>query len=125
VAGQLTGHPLSRSARHHLHNCEGIPKEEPMKIRTNNNRRELLDSSQLTEKERAEFTYLDWAKLDEGTDSATFFRFKGQVYDMGDFTRLTSTPGWDAGMATSAFTGILIRLDPEDNDLIIVGQSFS
>ena len=91
-----------------------------MKITTNNVPRDILDSAELTPAEREEFDYLNWPALDEGTDSASFFRYKGQAYDLAEFTRLEATPEWHGGKADSFFSGIVIRL-VEDGERVVVG----
>lgn len=95
-----------------------------MEIRTNNIPRDIIDAYQLSDKAREEFDYLDWEKIDNGEDSATFFRYKGRLYDLGEFVRTPeSLKPWDGMADDSAFSGILIRL--VDDDQIIVGQYFS
>lgn len=94
-----------------------------MEIRTNNIPRNLIEDYQLSEKEREEFDYLDWAAIDEGRDSATFFKYKGRLYDFGEFVRTPeSLKPWHGMAYDSAFSGVLIRLV---DDQIIVGQYFS
>ena len=94
-----------------------------MEICTNNIPRDIIDDYQLSEKEREEFDYLDWEKIDNGEDSATFFRYKGRLYYLGEFVRTPeSLKPWHGMSADSAFSGILIRLV---DDQIIVGQYFS
>ena len=94
-----------------------------MEIRTNNIPRDLIEEYQLSEKEREEFDYLDWAAIDDGRDSATFFKYKGRLYDLGEFVRTPeSLKPWDGMAGDSAFSGVLIRLV---DDQIIVGQYFS
>lgn len=94
-----------------------------MDIVTNNIPRDLIKDYQLSEKEREEFDYLDWEKIDNGEDSATFFRYKGRLYDLGEFVRTPeSLKPWDGMSADSFFSGILIRLV---DDQIIVGQYFA
>lgn len=106
-------------------------------IRTNHHRREILDPHDLTPAEREEFDYLDWAALDRGEASAQFFRFGGQVHDLGEFTtdygltRGGGLPspfeGWDAYRSDSAFSGMVVRLvkaDYGDHD-IVVGRVYS
>lgn len=94
-----------------------------MDIVTNNIPRNLIEDYQLSEKKREEFNYLDWAAIDDGRDSATFFRYKGRLYDLGEFVRTPkSLKPWDGMAYDGAFSGILIRLV---DDQIIVGQYFS
>ena len=53
-----------------------------MKIIANHHYREVLTSFDLTEKEAREFDYLD---LENGEGS--FFRYRGDAYDLGEFMR--------------------------------------
>jgi hypothetical protein len=93
-------------------------------IRTNNVPRLLIDAYQLTAAERQQFDYLDWSAIDRGDDSATFLRYKGQLYDLGEFMR-TGIPGWDGIAADSAFSGTLVRFVKDDSDYVIVGRIYS
>lgn len=94
-----------------------------MDIVTNNIPRNFIDAYQLSKKERKEFDYLYWEKIDNWEDSATFFRYKGRLYDLGEFVVTPeSMKPWHGMSADSAFSGVLIRLV---DDQIIVGQYFS
>ena len=85
-----------------------------LEIRTNNVPRFTIDDFDLTEKERAEFNY------DLG--GRTFFRFKGNVYDLWEFTRCGDQfPGWDGYMSDSVFSGVLVKL-VDEGEKVIVGQ---
>ena len=92
-----------------------------MKIITNNVPRLTLDAFELTPKEREEFDYLDWAG---GDVDATFFRYKGQLYDLNEFMRQEGGDfkAWDGAAPDSYFSGILIKLIDES---VIVGRYFS
>lgn len=98
-------------------------------IKTNNIPRLLIDSYQLTEKEREQFDYLDWAAIDEGSDSATFFRYKGRLYDLGEFMRTPEgaeeMKGWDVYASDSYFSGTLVKYCKDDNDYVIVASYYS
>lgn len=97
-----------------------------MKVITNNVPREVIDGSSLSEEERKEFGYHDWNKIDEGTDSASFVRYKGDLYDLGDFERYESDDKWQGSMALSAFDGLLIRLVEVDHDTCaVIGRWFA
>ena len=99
----------------------------PIEIVTNHMPRLLIDAYQLTEKERAEFDYLDWQAIDSGNDSVTFFRYKGRLYDLGEFMRIENNSelqGWHGYSSHGFFNGMLIKLC-DDNNYIIVGQYFS
>lgn len=90
-------------------------------VKTNNAHRPVLYGSDLTDAERAEFDYIDWQ-----ADDASFFRYKGRVYDLSEFIESvpSSVHGWDAYRADSFFSGIVIRYcqTPLDRDTVVVGM---
>jgi hypothetical protein len=88
-------------------------------ITTNHVPRDLIDAYTLTPADREQFDYLNWRAIDDGRDSATFFRYQGDLYDLGEFMR-GGAEGWDGSTATSAFTGILVKL-ASDGERVIVG----
>lgn len=91
-------------------------------IKTNNVQRPVLDSCELTEKEKCEFDYLPWEQIDKGEDSASFFRFKGQVYDLSQFMYARKAFGfseWDGYFSDSAFSGVLVRYCNNNESLIV------
>jgi len=80
-----------------------------MEIVTNNHYRGVLTSFDLTQKEAKEFDYLD---LENGEGS--FFRYKGQVYDLGEFfpwdnPASPTRSDWDGFRSDSYFSGIVIK----------------
>jgi hypothetical protein len=94
-----------------------------MEIITNNVPRFTIDAYELSEAERKEFDYLNWDKIERGEDSATFFRYKGQLYDLGEFmvTHDTSLLNeWSGYSEDSFFSGIVIRY--VDDESVIVGR---
>jgi hypothetical protein len=101
---------------------------------TNNVPRFTIDAYELTPAERAEFDYLDWDKIDKGEDSATFFRFKGTLYNLGEFSRdygITRGAGlpehlskWDGYASDTAFSATVVRLSP-DGESVVVGRIYS
>ena len=101
-------------------------------VKTNNVPRDVLDASELTAKERSEFDYLNWTALEKGEDSASFFRYKGQVYDIGDFQYegglMKGSPhpfnGWDGFISDTYFSGILIRF-VGDFERVVVARFYS
>lgn len=102
-------------------------------ILTNNVPRELLQAWQLSKTELAEFDYLiDSPKnaTDEElqelwfNSGAEFFRYRGQLYDMSQFSRILASAakscnpracaepsfqGWDGYASDSYFSGILVK----------------
>ena len=99
-------------------------------IKTNNRWRDPIYWHELTEKERKEFDYLD---TDERQIESTFFRYRGNVYDLREFMRvndMTQHAREDSGFASwhgyqsdSYFSGILIRFN-DDCDQIQVATYF-
>lgn len=94
-----------------------------VKIITNNVPREIIDAALLTSAEREQFDYLDWPAIDDGTDSASFFRYRGEVYDLGEFMT-TDLPGWHGCKADSFFSGTLVRITG-DGESVVVGRIYS
>lgn len=106
-------------------------------IKTNNVPRNLIYGCDLSAKEKEEFDYIK----PEDFDTHDFFRYKGQIYDPSEFTRIEimtderSSPyccpvpkndilsKWRGIMSQSVFHGILIRYTP-DYSQIIVGSYF-
>lgn len=80
-------------------------------IITNNVPRDVIEAYELTPKEREEFDYINWKDIEEGKDSAMFFRYKGQLYDLGEFEALRDSrfSGWNGISSDTFFSGILIR----------------
>jgi hypothetical protein len=94
-----------------------------MKITTNNVPRDIIEAYELTENEQAEFDYLDWKKIRAGDDSASFFRYKDNLYDLGEFER-TDIPGWYGIQHDTYFSGIVVRYCNEFEQ-VVVGRYFT
>lgn len=87
-----------------------------MKVITNNKPRDIIDACELTDTERKDFDYLDWPAIAEGRDSASFFRYRGGLYYLGEFRRDyegAGLPGhlaiWDGYLADSDFSAVVVR----------------
>lgn len=84
---------------------------------------EIIDACQLTEAERAEFDYLDWPAIDAGTDSASFFRRSGDLYDLGTFMRTEpggdlARLGWHGYAGDSFFSGTAVHVS-DDGETVL------
>jgi hypothetical protein len=101
-------------------------------IHTNHVPRPVLSAFDLTAEELKEFDYLQ-------EDEGSFFRYKGQVYDLGEFCRVIDPgakrchptecaepafAGWHGYMSSSFFSGMLIKYT-DDCERVIVAQYFS
>ena len=99
---------------------------------TNNVARLIIEAYDLIESERAEFYYLPWDRIDAGDASRTFFRYKGELYDLEDVPAIDYRPdsslcewqkGWHGIVSDSFFSGILVRYC-DDMESVIVGRYY-
>lgn len=98
------------------------------RIVTNNMPRPVIDAYELSAEERADLDYLDWPAIDAGEESATFFRYRGQLYELGEFTRCDNLPefsplrAWHGHLANSFFSAIVVRFPADDDyETVVVG----
>lgn len=95
-----------------------------LEIITNNHPRPVLRWNHLTEKERAEF---DWLDTEDSQMESEFMRYKGAVYYLGDFMRVPDAPEfkpWNGYAPDSYFSGVLVRYDP-DGETVTAGRYYS
>ena len=98
---------------------------------TNNCPRDIVDGWELTADERSQFDYLNWDAILRGEDSASFFRYRGEVYDLGDIPAVDRRPDiapdwqtdWDGTATDSFFSGILVRYC-DDMERVIVARYY-
>ena len=100
-----------------------------MKIKTDNIPRHLVYGYELTLKECAEFDYLSPEELNE----RDFVRYKGQVYDLGEFMRIDKTVAphpqregwedWHGYSSDSFFSGVLVKFS-DDGESVVLGTYF-
>ena len=98
-----------------------------MQIKTNHKPRHILYRWQLTPKESAEFDYLP-------ENEGEFLRYKGQVYDLGEFMRIEKSTAphcqregwekWHGYSSDSFFSGVLVKYC-EGFESVIVGTYYS
>lgn len=93
-----------------------------LEITTNNVPREVIDGFTLSEKERAEFDFVDWAKVEEGTDSASFVRYRGDLLYLNDFLRDGCPSGWDGVFPDSHWSGLVVRYASPECDMVVIGR---
>ena len=101
-----------------------------MKIYSNYQPRPLLDWSELTPEQQSEYDYL----LDNDGISTMFFKYKGDIYCLDDFSWVSLSsltqqgkpriPNfWDGYMSDTFFSGVLIKYHHDEE--IIVGRYFT
>lgn len=81
-------------------------------ITTNNQERPIIEAYELTNREREEYSYLDWPAIKRGEDSASFIRYRGQLYDLREFVGtgdMFSPSVWDGYRSDSFYSGIVVR----------------
>ena len=91
-----------------------------MKIVTNNQPRAMVFGYELTEKQRAEFDYLD------DIDVEDFIKYQGMIFHIGDFLRLSddseeAKQGWHGVYPLNAFCGVLVKM--LDNEKVVIGKA--
>lgn len=95
---------------------------ENLHVKTNNVPREIIHGFELTETERAEFDYID------DMDSASFVRYKGALYDLGDLMRVPpgselEKRGWHGYADGSAWHCTVFRYADDDCETVICGTA--
>ena len=93
-------------------------------IVTNNKERPLLSWYDLTPKEQKTLDYID---SQEAQESFNGFRYKGNVYDLGEFMRVPANSdiaGWHGYSSHTYFSGVLVKYS-RDYEYVIVGRYYS
>jgi hypothetical protein len=96
-----------------------------MTIITNNQLRPVIYGYELTQKEASRFDYL----AEDELPCATFFRYRGEVYDLNEFVRVVpgedsdgSLKRWDGVSTDTFFSGTLVRL--VGSEALVVGTYY-
>jgi hypothetical protein len=99
------------------------------KVYTNNRPREIVYGYELNRSQRKEFDYVDWEKVESGEENPQFFKYKGELYDVGEFMPTTGLHDskltkWDGYHSDTSFSGMVIKFTP-DFEHVIVGRYYS
>jgi hypothetical protein len=86
-------------------------------IKTNNVPRQLFNWYELSNKKRNEFSYVD----KEDCSSNSFFRYKGQLYYLGNFMRVGTLDGWEGAEFFTMHSGVCVRFT-EGYEKVVVGS---
>lgn len=101
-----------------------------MEVITNHVPRDVIEGYEVNSlKERKEFDYINWDAIDKGEDSATFFRYKGNLYDTNDCEpifrdTIQGFKEWDGIFTESFFSGVVFRY-VDNFERVIVGRYYS
>jgi hypothetical protein len=94
-----------------------------MTVKTNLVPRNMLYWDELSDKEKAEFDYMD----KEDQETGNFVRYRGWVYDVGEFMRYgVEHKGiiWAGCEGDSYFSGTLIHLCKDNQDQVIMARFY-
>lgn len=90
---------------------------------TNFHARPVVNGWETTAAERAELDYVDWDAVEAGNDSWTGFRYRGELYDLGDGFEATSAYGlfrdWDGVQTSSAFDAVAVRFTDDYESVVV------
>jgi len=86
-------------------------------IKTDHEYREILYWNDLTETQQKGLCEY------EGIEESSFFLYKDEAYDLGNFIKLDHTEDWDGGVHFSAFSGLLVKFN-NSNDRVMVGYYY-
>jgi len=108
----------------------GVTSEsnKQMTIRTSGQLREILSWYDLTPREQKEFSYLESNNV-RTTEDAKFVKYRGQLYDLGEFVRTSNLPvgsplrNWDGYHSDSYFSGIVCKYR-YDGESVVMGSYF-
>ena len=90
---------------------------------TNGIPRDIVDAWETTQDERDALSYVDWEACERGEDSFSGFRYRGELYDLGEFEYAADKfeGAWDAWQTESYFSAVAIRY-VEDFERVIVAR---
>lgn len=97
-----------------------------IEVTTNYVPRDIIEAWELTPKERKEYDTLDWEAIEDGRDSAQFFRYHDELYYLNDFQVVSETikfAGWEGYISDTYFSGILVKY-VDDYERVIVGRFY-
>ena len=94
-----------------------------LEIITDHKTRYTIDGYELSDSELKQFDYL------ENPRDGLFFRYRGQLYDIGEFMRVSedsplAIAGFNGYMSETYFSGIAIKLSP-DGESVTVARFYS
>ena len=114
MSGHQSQPPVAPSSR------EQSEAAQQLRVVSNNQPRDLLSFWDFSEKDqrtiRKEF---DW--MEDLEDDSMFFKYRGHIYNAGEFLRDGTPDGWDGNAPDSYFSGVLVKLT-DDCEAVICGR---
>ena len=97
-------------------------------ITTNNQPRDLLYLCDFTEAEQQQIRQdFDWMTTEDLECNFGFFKYRGQIEHISSFSSTHNCPsafeGWDGFLSNSYFSGWLIKLTPDCDQVICARYS--
>ena len=88
---------------------------------TNHHDRPLLSGHELTDAERAELDYVDWAAVERGEGSWEGFRYRGSIYDLAEFEAAPAEMRhlWQGWQTSSYFDAVAVRFGLEEGTVVV------
>jgi hypothetical protein len=87
---------------------------------------DVLSGYDLTSEERAEFDFIDWSKVESGSSSPEFFRYRDELYYLESEGRPQFAPEWQMYLTQTFFSGIVFRYtEDEDEEKLEVGMYYA
>jgi len=99
-----------------------------LSIKTNNQPRPLFPPCELSATEQQKLRQqFDWMSDDEFHSDFSFFKYRGDYYNLADFMRVdvaNGSPfvGWHGYSSDTYFSGVVVKLCGND---VVVGRYFS
>lgn len=95
-------------------------------IKTNNQPRRLFFACELSQPERAKLRQqFDWMEDEQFDHDCSFFKYRGEYYNLSDFLTNTNPDGmfkgWHGVSSDSYFSGMVVKLCGND---VVVGRYF-
>ncbi len=97
----------------------------PLTIKSNHQYRDFIYLNELTDEERGFFDHY------EEHEDATFFKYKGMLYDLSDFMSIerssfrdSELSDWDGYHSEGCWSGVLVKINEYDHT-IKIGRYYS
>ena len=94
----------------------------PVKITTDNIPREVLNW--IPGENHGEFDYIDWRKVQDGEESVSFVKYKGEYYDLNDTEGVFPADNAWVYISGTFFSGKVFKFPDNDAETVICGTYY-